>query len=93
MDLADPGDQAQMTVIADLSRRTGDVGGQPLAVLDGNEPILTAMPDLDRHPDVLDIESPASQVRYTVIPPALVARGQAVMGAVGEPSGQFPVRA
>src|SRR6266487_4073586 len=76
--------------VADISLRTRDVGGQPLAVLHGNKAILTAMPDLDGHPDVVEIEPPASQVRHPVIPPALVARSQAVVGAVGEPLGQLP---
>src|SRR5215469_11289127 len=47
------------------------------------------MPDLDGHPDVLEIESPASQVRYRVIPPALIARGQAVLLVLAEPSGHI----
>ncbi len=34
VDLADPADHGQMTVaVADIGLRTGDVGGQPLAVL------------------------------------------------------------
>src|ERR1022692_4177205 len=76
--------------VADISLGARDVGGQPLAVLHGNKPVLTAMPDLDGHPDVAEIKPPASHVRRSVIPPALVARSQAVAEAVGEPLGQLP---
>jgi hypothetical protein len=61
-------------MVADISLSARDVGGQPLAVLYGNKPVLAPVPDLDRHPDVAEIEPPASQVRRSVIPPALVGR-------------------
>ncbi len=46
------------------------------------------MPDLDWHPDVAEIEPPAREVRHSVIPPALVARGQGDLVGLGEPVGQ-----
>src|SRR5215469_8315122 len=76
--------------VADISLRTRDAGGQPLAVLHGNKPVLAAMPDLDGHLDVAEIKPPASQVRRSVIPPALVARGESDLVGLGEPSGQVP---
>src|SRR5215469_7510878 len=75
---------------ADISLRTGDGGGQPLAVLHGNKPVLVTMPDLDGYPDVVEIEPPVRQVRRSVIPPALVARGDGDLVGLGEPSGQVP---
>src|SRR6185312_14531723 len=62
VDLADPADHGQMAVaVADIGLRTRDGGGQPLAVLRGNKPVLAAMPDLDGHLDVAEIKPPASQ--------------------------------
>jgi len=57
-------------------------------VLHGNEPVLAAVPDLDGHPDVAEIEPPASQFRRSVIPPALVARGEGDLVGFSEPAGQ-----
>src|SRR5215469_9530189 len=76
--------------VADISLRAGDAGGEPLAVLHGNKPVLAAMPDLDGHPDVAEVEPPASQLRRAVIPPALVARTQSDLVGFGEPLGQVP---
>jgi hypothetical protein len=91
VDLADPADHGEMAVaVADISLRARDAGGQPLAVLHGNKPVLAAVPDLDGHPDVAEIEPPAGQVRRSVIPPALVARGEGDLVGLGEPSGQVP---
>ena len=52
MDLADPADHGQMAVaVADLSLRARDGGGQPLAVLHRNEPVLVSTPlDTDSLP-------------------------------------------
>jgi hypothetical protein len=59
VDLADSADHGQVPVaVADVSLRTRDADGQPLAVLHGNEPVLAAMPDLNGHPDVAEIEPP-----------------------------------
>src|SRR5215469_14864436 len=76
--------------VADISLRAGDAGGEPLAVLHGNKPVLAAMPDLDGHPDVAEVEPPACQLRRAVIPPALVARTQSDLVCFGEPLGQVP---
>jgi hypothetical protein len=88
VDLADPADHGEMAVaVADISLRARDAGGQPLAVLDGNRPVLAAVPDLDGNPDVAEIEPPARQGRRSVISPALVARGEGDLLGLGEPSG------
>ena len=61
VDLADSADHGEMAVaVADIRLRARDAGGQPLAVLHGNKPVLTTVPDLDRHPDVAETEPPAS---------------------------------
>jgi hypothetical protein len=45
VDLADSADHRQMAVsVADVSLGPGDAGGQPLPVLNGNEPVLAAVP-------------------------------------------------
>jgi hypothetical protein len=89
VDLADPADHGEVAVaVADISLRARNAGGQPLAVLDGNNPVLAAVPDLDGHPDVAEIEPPARQGRRFVIPPALVARREGDLLGLGEPSGQ-----
>jgi hypothetical protein len=91
VDLADSADHGQMAVaVADVSLGAGDAGGQPLPVLHGNEPVLAAVPDLDRHPDVAQVEPPARQLRRSVIPPALVARGESDLVGLGQPSEQVP---
>jgi ABC-type multidrug transport system ATPase subunit len=91
VDLADSADHGEMAVaVADISLRARDAGGQPLAVLHGNKPVLAAVPDLDGHPDVAEIEPPAGQGCRFVIPPALVARGEGDLLGLGEPSGQVP---
>src|ERR1700728_4692983 len=77
VDLADSADHGEMAVaVADVSLRAGDAGGQPLDVLHVNKPVLAAVPDLYRDPDVGQLEPPAGHRRHFVIPPALVARGE-----------------
>src|ERR1700722_3462042 len=86
VDLADSADHREMAVaVADISLRARDAGGQPLAVLHGNKPVLTAVPDLHGHPNVTQIEPPAGQVRGSVIPPALVAWGEGDLVGLSEP--------
>ena len=40
-------------VIAEFGLRTGDVLGEPLAMLEGNELVVAAMPHLHGHSDCL----------------------------------------
>ena len=91
MDLADPADHRQMAVaVADVSLGPRDAGGQPLPVLHRNEPVLAAVPDLDRHSDPAEVKPPAGQLRRSVIPPALIARGKSDLMGLGQPSEQVP---
>ena len=93
VDLADSADHRQMAVsVADVCLGARDVGGQPLPVLHGNEPVLAAVPDLDRHSDVAEVEAPVRQLRRSVVPPALVARGERDLVGLGQPSEQVPVQ-
>src|SRR3984957_11254673 len=93
VNLADSADHGQMAVaVADVSLGAGDAGGQPLPVLHGNEPVLTAVPDLDRHPDVAEVKPPVRQLCRAVVPPALVARGERHLMGLGQPPEQVPVQ-
>lgn len=44
---------------------------QPLAVLEGHEPIVSPVPHLDRHADRVELKPPRRHVRDPVVPPTL----------------------
>src|ERR1700722_16226455 len=93
VDLADSVYHRQMAIsVADVCLGARDGGGQPLPVLHGNEPVLAAVPDLDRHSDVAEVKSPVPQLRGSIVPPALVARGERDLMGLGQPSEQVPVQ-
>src|SRR5580704_16718251 len=63
--------------------RPGDMGRKPRAVLDGDHPVLAALPDGDRRPDRSDVESPRVHERDVVIAPSGGADGERTVEAGG----------
>lgn len=45
--------------------------GQPLAVLERDEPVVASVPQLHGHTDVAHLEPPVAEVRHAVVPPAV----------------------
>ena len=77
-----PVQQGQVTVfVGQVGFDTWNLAGKPLAVLERNEPIVPAMPELDRDPDGLELETPGLQVRAAVIPPTLSTRRKTIVHA------------
>src|SRR5947208_17019728 len=64
-------EQRQVPVVVREARvDTRDPCRQPLAVCERNEQVLRALPEQDRHTDVLDREAPCLVERQVVVAPA-----------------------
>src|SRR5688500_5507969 len=53
--------------------RAGNTVRQPLTVRPGHEPVVLALPDLDRHADRLHVEAPRLRERQIVVDPTIEA--------------------
>ena len=79
------GQQGQVAVVVEQpGLDAGDVRGKPLAVAERHELVLPAVHEQDRDGDGGQVETPRAAVRHAIVPPALDARGQALVIAVAE---------
>ena len=91
VDVGEPLDQ-QREVAVDITEvwlGAGHVLGEPLTVLERHESVLSPVPDLDGHADRLEPEPPRVHVCYSVVPPALLARSQAISDASDHVPGEL----
>jgi hypothetical protein len=68
----------------------GDMGGEPLAVGEGNELVLLAVHEQDGNADVGHLEPPRVDLGVGVVEPSLAARRERLVIGEGGVLGQLP---
>jgi hypothetical protein len=68
---------------------SGNVGGEPLAMGEGNELVLPAVQKQDRDGDLVHIESPRADQAVAVVPPSLAAGREGLAVGTGCVFSQF----
>src|SRR5262245_1127497 len=83
-------DQSDVAVdFGEMGVDARDLPGEPLTVLERNEPVMPAVPQLQRHLDRIEAEAPGLEHRHAVIPPSLVTEREREVIAPDEPFRQL----